>query len=470
MPNFRLHSQFPIGMTTVPDFFHNVRVSQASLKASNINVQLAEYAAHKISVDEYKDDMFMHLYQLEAKTRPTLCLIQQQPEINLRMRPLLLDFLMDVINKLNLSKSTFPLTVNLVDRYCLVRIVKKQHYQLLGLTALWIACKNLDSKFRIPLLNDLCKYCCHCYDKKLFLEMENHVLKSLGWQVDAPTFDAFIDMYIHTLAQSEFLAGSRNPHKVCNDVKVVAIYICELVQFYPNIYFHYTSPKIALMSVVMAAMILEVGDRQFVAHDFLLLVSQSTGLDLISGVDFAHGFDLLIKVLKCPPPSLKTKYFNDGLRYLRLMKLLIAFTRSHGVASATTSRGSVSPNSSSPPNSLASPTDTRHPHPGAALNRTPLHTVGTTTPKYPATPILLSISPKIADSAATYDHKRPTLTSSVSAGVYDHRDLEKTLPLPNLLPGKEGSYFGTKRAYAGTYEAPQVKRSKSISKAVFYIQ
>lgn len=457
-------------MSNSPDIFHNVRVSQASLNASNIKLQLSEYSAHKILVDEYKDEMYLHLLELESKTRPNLCLIQQQPEINLRMRPLLLDFLMDVINKLNLSKSTFPLTVNIVDRYCSVRIVKKQHYQLLGLTALWIACKNLDSKFRIPSLNDLCKYCCHCYDKKLFLEMENHVLKSLGWQVDTPTFDAFIDMYIHTLAVSTFLAGSRNPHKVCNDVKVIAIYICELIQFYPNIYFNYTSPKIALLSVMYACMILDVGDHDFVPSDFLRLVAATTTVDLVSNSEFNQAFALLIKVLKCPPPSLKTKYFNDGLRYLSLMKLLITFTRTHLTGgSGAGSKGSMSPNGANPPTTQQS-IPTQH------VSRTPLQSVGTTTPKYPATPILLSISPKIADTSSYDNVKRPTLTSSVSTGTYTNayaghdESYMKTLPLPNLLPGKEEGFFGTKRHYTATCEPPRVKRSKSISKAVFYIQ
>lgn len=431
-------------MSNSPDIFHNVRVSHSNNRASSLNVQLAEYNAHKIQVDEYKDEMYAHLLQLEAKTRPNLYLIQQQPEINLRMRPLLLDFLMDVIHKLNLSKLTFPLTVNIVDRYCLVRIVKKQHYQLLGLTALWIACKNLDSKFRIPLLLDLCKYCCHCYDKKLFLEMENHVLKLLAWQADAPTFDAFIDMYIHTLALSPFLAGSRNPHKVCNDVKVVAIYICELVQFYPNIYFNYTSPKIALLSVMFACMIREVGERQFAPLEFLACVAGATGILLVLMDEFHQAFLLLIKVLKCPPPLLKTKYFNDGLRHLRLMKLLIQFTKTHSPQPSAT----VTTNNSTPALAHCSPTA-----------RTPLQTVGTTTPKYPATPVLLSISPKFPDSYA----KRPQLTALVSAGPFDNY---KTLPLPNLLPGKETF---TKRPL--DCDPQPVKRSKSITtKAVFYIQ
>lgn len=400
-----------------PDPFHPTRVAHASLKANNLPLQLAEYNAHKVHVDEYKLDMFHHLVELETRTRPNLLLIQQQPEINLRMRPLLLDFLMDVIHKLNLSKSTFPLTVNIIDRYCLVCIVNKQHYQLLGLTALWIACKSLDSKFRVPLLADLCKYCCHCYDKKLFLEMEKHVLKLLGWCVDVPTFDALVDIYIHTLAPSAFLAGSRNPNKVCNELKVLALYVCELVLFYPNIHFNYTVPRVALVAVVLASMILErtsADDTPAV----LAYVAAQTGLVLLGADEFNAAFALLIKVLKCPPPSLKTKYFSDLLRFLHLMKMLVAFTWKHLHV------------------------ETPRPTP---------HATGVTTPTlYPPTPVLSTISPK---------HERPRARAAL---LLEH---VKTLPLPNLLPAEQKSFF--KRTHEPDMPEP-VKRAKSC-KAVFYI-
>lgn len=439
-----------------PDFFRHVRVSQASIKASSLELQLAEYRAHKKQVEEYKLEMHQHLLNMETKTRPNLHLIQQQPEINLRMRPLLLDFLMDVINKLNLSKSTFPLTVNIIDRYCSIRIVKKQHYQLLGLTALWIACKNLDSKFRIPSLNDLCKYCCHCYDKKLFLEMENHVLKSLNWLVDAPTFDAFIDMNIHTMAMSPFLAGSKNPHKACNDVKIVAIYICELIQFYPNIYFNYTPPKIALISVLLSCLILDVG-HGFTTNGFLKYLHEQTGSAAVTDAQYNSAFALLIKVLKCPPPSLKAKYFNEDSRFLHFMKLLVAFAWKHLAPNSYFSHTGAAPTSA----------DCRPYEMDPCLPTSASHTPtssfgGSTTPKfYPATPISSTISPKNPDSDRLAE-KRPPLVALASMPIYKQELhgpslYQKTLPLPNLLPAEQG--FG-KRGCDEDEEETLMKRRK----------
>lgn len=321
-------------MNNSPDFFHQIRLSNSSFKASNFNLQLLEFKNHNNVIKEYKIDILNHLLQLESSTLPNLSLIQQQPEINLKMRPLLLDFLMDVINKLNLSKSTFPCTVNLIDRYCSTRIVKKQHYQLLGLTCLWISCKNLDSKHKIPTLNDLSKMCCNCYDKKLFLEMENHLLKSLNWMISVPTFDSFIDLYINFLNASLPIGTYSNP--VLNDLKILSLYICELIQFYPNIYFNYNTSLISLTGFIISIKILNLGS--FNLNGFLKLLNSlidtlsnqsnqfNETIEYFTYSKFSNLSKLLIKILKCPPPSLKLKYFNENSKFINLMEKLINFT------------------------------------------------------------------------------------------------------------------------------------------------
>lgn len=326
-------------MNCSPDYFHQIRVSNSSFKASNFNLQLLEFKSHNLIVQEYQYDILNHLLSLEASTVPNLSLIQQQPEINLKMRPLLLDFLMDVINKLNLSKSTFPSTVNLIDRYCSTRIVKKQHYQLLGLTCLWISCKNLDSKSKIPNLNDLSKMCCNCYDKKLFLEMENHLLKLLNWMITIPTFDSFIDLYLNLFANFQ-LANCNN--MLLNDLKILSIYICELIQFYPNIYFNYNTSLISLTSFLIATKVLNlnvnVNEFLFNLNEIIDLsdnegsseVETSKGKhsdkDFFTFSKFSNLSKLLMKILKCPPPSLKAKYFNESSKFIKLMEKLINFT------------------------------------------------------------------------------------------------------------------------------------------------
>ncbi|KAK6205487.1 uncharacterized protein RJT21DRAFT_4837 [Scheffersomyces amazonensis] len=326
-----------------PDAFHQLRLHNASLKASDIHLQTMEFMSHSTAVCEYQMDMLHHLLATETKTLPSLILIEQQPEIKLGMRPLLLDFLMEVITILNLSKSTFPLTVNLIDRYCSTRIVKKQHYQLLGLTSLWISCKNLDSKFKIPTLNDLRKICVDSYFKDLFIEMEKHILKSLEWNVNSPTFDSFIDLFLNIIVHN-----NSNPNVAClikknhQKVKMLSTYVGELFQFYPNIYFDYTSSQIALISILVSILMLKLPINlisllgyyndilkseeyklnityESEAEEFDEILSIASFESLFSKSFFKN----LVKIIDHPPKSLEIKYFSESSRYQGLMKSIV---------------------------------------------------------------------------------------------------------------------------------------------------
>lgn len=324
-----------------PDAFHQVRMLQSLVKASNFKLQSMEFKCHSNNVCEYQLEMLHHLLTIESKTLPNLSLIEQQPEIKLGMRPLLLDFLMEVITILNLSRSTFPLTVNLIDRYCSTRIVKKQHYQLLGLTSLWISCKNLDSKFKVPTLNDLRKICVDSYYKELFVEMEKHILKSLEWVINSPTFDAFVDLYLNLLiSNSSNLDVSNSIKKSSHKLKLFSNYIGELFQFYPNIYYDYTSSQIALIAILISILTLKIPVdlisllkfyNGLVKTDiFQSIVNDGEEFEEILSIDSFHSlfnknfFKNMIKIIDNPPSSLKIKYFAENGKYSVLMKQLVS--------------------------------------------------------------------------------------------------------------------------------------------------
>lgn len=320
-----------------PDAFHQTRLVNSSMKSSDITLQSMEFRSHATTISDYQFDMLSHLLSMESKSLPSLVLIEQQPEIKLGMRPLLLDFLMEVITILNLSKSTFPLTVNLIDRYCSTRIVKKQHYQLLGLTCLWISCKNLDSKFKVPSLNDLRKICVDSYYKELFIEMEKHILKSLEWLINTPTFDSFIDLYLNMLIKehdnkdSAYAQSSLMVKKSSYKIKLLSNYIGELFQFYPNIYFDYTSSQIGLISILVSILILKIPvnlSNVLSFYNNLVDVDGEKVPELLSFASFQtlfnkNFFKNLIKILDHPPKSLQVKYFSQGGKYSVLMKSLV---------------------------------------------------------------------------------------------------------------------------------------------------
>lgn len=310
---------------TSPIPYAQVRSLRWSLAAQLPQLRRAEVAAHYIStIDDYRLDMVCTMLKQEARLMPLVVLIEQQPEIKLGMRPLLLDFLMEVICILNLSPLTFPLTVNLIDRYCLTRIVKKQHYQLLGLTCLWVACKQLDQKYKMPTLADLGKICVDYYYKELFIEMEKHVLKLLEWRVLCPTVDAYIELYVDLLTLAPTLGGNLHGSTVASKRMIivqVATYIGELFQFYPNIYFEYPTSQLAMIATLVAILNLDVAANVAICLTHLNgCVKPETEEDIFTPQQFRRlfrpqFFKNVAKMISNPPKSLSIKYFGEQTKF-----------------------------------------------------------------------------------------------------------------------------------------------------------
>lgn len=141
---------------------------------------------------EYREDILAYMYEMENTTMASVELIDVQPELAWYMRPYLVDFLIEIHQQYRLRPETLYLAVNIVDRYVSKRIVYKKHYQLVGCAALWIASKFEDAKDRVPTVEDLCAVCCAAYDQSAFIQMEGHVLSTIGWCLGHPTAEAWL--------------------------------------------------------------------------------------------------------------------------------------------------------------------------------------------------------------------------------------------------------------------------------------
>ena len=67
--------------------------------------------------------------------------MDSQPEINSKMRSILMDWLTEVHRKFELMPETLYLTINIVDRYLSVKTVPRRELQLVGISSMLIACK-----------------------------------------------------------------------------------------------------------------------------------------------------------------------------------------------------------------------------------------------------------------------------------------------------------------------------------------
>ncbi|KAJ5239449.1 hypothetical protein N7468_004068 [Penicillium chermesinum] len=173
----------------------------------------------RLTSDELRDDVLSHMLEMDGQTLPDVESIDIQTEIQWFMRPYLLDFLIEAHTAFQLLPSTLFLAINLLDRYCSKRVVYKRHYQLVGCAALLIAAKYNDKKDRVPTVKELKSMCCSLYDDDMFIQMEWHVLQTLGWTIGHPTVDSFLQIAV--------LDEIYDP-----EVEHMALYILEIALFH----------------------------------------------------------------------------------------------------------------------------------------------------------------------------------------------------------------------------------------------
>lgn len=119
------------------------------------------------------------------------------------MRPILVDFLVQVHQHYKLRQESLHLAINVLDRYMSKAIVLKKHYQLVGMTCMWLAAKYEDGQDNVPKASLLCYLCCNLYDEKAFVTMEKHILKTMDWSLGHPTAEAFLQKALSELMNDD---------------------------------------------------------------------------------------------------------------------------------------------------------------------------------------------------------------------------------------------------------------------------
>ena len=120
--------------------------------------------------------------------------MRNQPNINERMRAILVDWLIGVHQSFKLVPETLYLTVNLIDRYLSIKEVERPKLQLVGVACLLIASKY--EEIYPPDLRDLVYICARAYTDKEILEMEDTVVRSLDYRVTIASAMCFLLRYL----------------------------------------------------------------------------------------------------------------------------------------------------------------------------------------------------------------------------------------------------------------------------------
>ncbi|XP_052198099.1 G2/mitotic-specific cyclin S13-7 isoform X2 [Diospyros lotus] len=156
-----------------------------------VNIDAAD-AYNELAVVEYVDDMYKFYKMSEDESR-VHDYMDSQPEINAKMRSILIDWLAEVHRKFELMPETLYLTINIVDRYLSMKTVPRKELQLLGIGSMLIACKY--EEIWAPEVNDFVAISDNAYAREQILVMEKAILGRLEWHLTVPTPYVFLARY-----------------------------------------------------------------------------------------------------------------------------------------------------------------------------------------------------------------------------------------------------------------------------------
>jgi cyclin B len=151
---------------------------------------------------EYIDDIYTHLKLIEYDDLPMKNYMNIiQTDINEKMRAILLDWLIEVHIRFNLLTETLFITINLIDKYLSKKNIHRKYLQLLGITALLIACKY--EEIYPPEIKELILMTDNAYNKEQVLQMENEILHAVNFNVTFPTSLKFLEIFKNKLNLDE---------------------------------------------------------------------------------------------------------------------------------------------------------------------------------------------------------------------------------------------------------------------------
>ncbi|KAL4510119.1 hypothetical protein ABPG72_010312 [Tetrahymena utriculariae] len=168
--------------------------------------QVVEYTfpkdtLQKDPVFQYARTIFDYLRNNEELFCAKGTMTKVQDEITVRMRAIMVDWIVDVHLKFKLLPDTLYLTINLIDRYIERKQISKDRLQLLGATSMFIACKF--EEIYPPEINDFVFICDSLYTKEQILQMEGELITAINFDLTYTSPLRFLNRYSYLNESTE---------------------------------------------------------------------------------------------------------------------------------------------------------------------------------------------------------------------------------------------------------------------------
>ncbi|TKW12447.1 hypothetical protein SEVIR_5G036300v4 [Setaria viridis] len=182
-------------LTTCSRASDGIISSPKKVKAYDID---AADAHNELAMVEYVEDIYRFYKSTEGTCLPLSSYMSSQAEINERMRAIVIDWIIEVQHRLILMPETLYLTVYIIDQYLSMENVPRKELQLVGVSAMLIACKY--EEIWAPLVEDLLCLCDNAFTREQVLTKEKAILDKLHWNLTVPTMYMFIVRYLKAAA------------------------------------------------------------------------------------------------------------------------------------------------------------------------------------------------------------------------------------------------------------------------------
>uniref|UniRef100_A0A3B4F8V6 G2/mitotic-specific cyclin-B2 n=1 Tax=Pundamilia nyererei TaxID=303518 RepID=A0A3B4F8V6_9CICH len=166
-------------------FEEDLACSPSSSPAKN-EISLTSYLRTKVTKSFYFDECVFYI-QLTAEARCKL-----------------VSWLIPVHKHFRLSFECCCLAVNIMDRFLASTPVAADCFQLIGVTALLLASKQVE--VCSPRISHLLSLCCDVFTKEQLCNLECLILLRLNFRLSAPTLAFFLDYYTNCIEASHNLA------------------------------------------------------------------------------------------------------------------------------------------------------------------------------------------------------------------------------------------------------------------------
>ncbi|KAG8456622.1 hypothetical protein GDO86_002410 [Hymenochirus boettgeri] len=173
-----------------------------SLKCSEGNVPVPVSAGKRKREDvtprtegsgwDYGEECYRFNKGLEGNFLTAGCLANQ-PQIKADSRCKLISWLIPVHKHFKLGFESLCLTVNIMDRFLSCTPIASDCFQLVGVTSLLIACKQVET--RPPRVKQLLALCCDAFSREQLCNLECIILLKLHFHLGSPTINYFLQHF-----------------------------------------------------------------------------------------------------------------------------------------------------------------------------------------------------------------------------------------------------------------------------------